>query len=34
MSNLIEAGFYELVVKSRLSTVKMFKEWVLYLLTF
>ena len=34
MSNLIETGFYELVARSRLPAAKMFRQWVLYLLTF
>ena len=31
---ILKPGFYELVVRSKLETAKMFREWVLYLITF
>ena len=31
---ILKPGFYKLVFRSKLETAKMFKQWVLYLITF
>ena len=31
---ILKPGFYELVFRSKLETAKIFREWVLYLITF